>query len=117
MNPVTRTRLWKVAFSGTFLVATWVLLMPDAPGAPGLGAPGVDKLYHAALFALLAALASFAYADKPRWAIFASLVFYGVCIEIAQSRTGRSAEGLDIVADILGALVAFAFPKRRPTRH
>ena len=104
------TRLWKPVFFVALLAATWGMLTPRPP-VP-VGPAGVDKLEHTALFAALALLAGLAYREKPRWAIVAALVIYGACIEIAQTRTGRSGEILDLVADAAGSLAVYALPHR-----
>lgn len=111
MSPRWADRAWKGAFLVALLAATWLLLSRAAPPI-GPSIPYVDKLQHAALFAALALLAARAYADRPRWGIAGALIFYGVCIEIAQPRIGRDFELLDIVADALGTLALFLVPKR-----
>ena len=106
-----KERAWKLAFYAALLAATWGLLTPSPP-AIGEGIPFVDKLQHVVLFAALALLGTRAYADRPRWGIVAALVFYGACIEIAQLRSGRSFELLDILADAVGALAVYLAPRR-----
>lgn len=104
-------RAWKGALLLALSATTWLLLTPSPPEVGG-GLPYVDKLEHLALFAALALLAARAYADRPRWGVFAALVFYGACIEIAQPRTGRDFELFDLVADALGAAVVFLLQQR-----
>lgn len=106
-----RARAWKIAFFVALLAVTWLLLTPRPPG-PDLF-EGADKLVHLALFAGLGVLALRAYADRPRWGIFVALVVYGGCIEVAQLRTGRAAEWLDLAADVVGASIVWLAPRRR----
>ncbi len=83
--------------------------LPRIPGA----FPGVDKLAHAAVFGVFAFL--LLYADRfPRgwrglfWVGIAFL--YGVSDEIHQSFVpGRTVDIYDGLADLTGALLAFAF--------
>lgn len=107
MRPV----VWKGIAALALLAATLVLLDPRG-GALGPSFPFDDKVQHVALFALLAMLAALAYQDKPRWGIFLALVLYGAAVELAQARTGRSPELLDLVADALGAAVVFLLRRR-----
>lgn len=107
-----RERAWKLVFFAALLSATALFLRPVAP-AVGPGIPFVDKLQHAAIFAVLALLGGRAYGDRPRWGVVAALVVYGACIEVAQARVGRSFEILDILADGAGALAAFLLPRER----
>lgn len=106
-----RERAWKLSFFGALLAATWVFLTPIAPSV-GPAFRFADKLQHLVLFAILALFGSRAYVDRPRWGLVAALVFYGACIEIAQLRSGRSFEVLDIVADAIGSLAVFLAPRR-----
>jgi VanZ family protein len=45
---------------------------------------------------------------KAGWGIVVVAVALGVAMELLQSRIGRDAEVLDVVADAIGALAAFA---------
>lgn len=98
-------RAWKLALFAALLAVTWLFLTPSPPEPPGPDLALMDKLQHALLFAGLALLAVRAYPDRPRWGIAAALVVYGVCIEIAQPRTGRAFDLLDILADAVGTSV------------
>lgn len=109
-----RTRAWKVAFFAALLALTWALLTPEPPGPDAAPFPHADKLQHAIAFALVGLLAARAYEDRPRWGVFAALVFYGACIEVAQREVGRTFDLLDLAADGLGALAVHAV--RRPPR-
>lgn len=112
-----RARLLKRALRGAFyaalFAATWLLLLPAErlPAEPAF--PLADKLGHAALFASLALLGRAAYREQPWWGVAVALALYGGAIEWAQRGVpGRSAEGLDVVADIAGALAARLVPRR-----
>lgn len=94
------------AFSVAVLVSLAVLFAPasDVPTAP----PGVDKLVHLGLFAVLAVTG--------RWAGVAAralgplLIGYAVVSELAQglSVLGRSASLADGIADVLGVLLGLS---------
>ena len=105
-------RAWKGALFVGLLGATWIFLAPDVPTAAG-GIPFMDKLAHVGIFATLALVGARAYAEKPRWGIAAALLFYGVCIEIAQPRTGRAFDLLDIAADAVGCAAIFLVREQR----
>lgn len=109
---VWRERLWKLLFFSALLLVTWLFLMPSPP-SPGPSFPSSDKLQHVLVFAALALLAGRAYRDRPRLGIAFALVFYGACVEIAQSRTSRAFELLDIVADALGVAALWLAPRPR----
>lgn len=116
MSPRWAGRAWKGALLVALLALTWILLTPAPPETPGAALPLFDKLQHAIAFALLALLAAKAYPDKPRWGVAAALVFYGLSIEIAQPRSGREFEILDVVADALGSLAVYLAPRVRTRR-
>ena len=104
------------------IVTPWLLLVglcglifwqssgPLPPETPSL--PGLDKLAHAAVYALLAWLAARAFATLP-WKAYSGLIpwtaalfaaLYGLSDEVHQAFVpGRSADFWDLVADTLGA--------------
>ncbi len=83
--------------------------------------PGLDKLGHASIYALLAAAAFFAIAPyRPKAAgraaaaVLLFCLLYGLSDEYHQSFVaGRSASGWDLVADGVGAAVLVVFWLRR----
>lgn len=69
------------------------------------GPPGLDKLAHMALYGVLGLLVAHASGSVP-WAVAAALLV-GLADEWLQSGTaGRTADWLDLVADVAGALLA-----------
>lgn len=102
---------WKGALFAALLAATWLFLTP-APPAPPPAVPYLDKLAHLGVFAALALLAARAYPTHPRAGVFAALLLYGLAIEVAQPRTGRAFELLDLAADALGAAAVWLAPRR-----
>ncbi len=102
----------------------WQSSGPLPPETPSL--PGLDKLVHAAVYALLAWLAARAFATLP-WKAHAGLIpwaaalfaaLYGLSDEAHQSFVpGRSADAWDLVADTVGALGgALLYHLRTPLR-
>lgn len=88
----------------TSLIAAIIagLTLTPAPPDP-VSVSGVDKLYHFAAFAALAAPLSHA---RPRWLwqVVLAAALYGGMIELIQPFVGRGAELMDLVADAAGAL-------------
>ncbi len=91
------------AFAVAVLVSLAVLFTPgsDVPGAP----PGVDKVVHGLLFAVLALTGR--WAGVPRPVLAGLLVGYAAVSEVVQGLVplGRSASVGDVVADAFGVLV------------
>jgi VanZ family protein len=93
----------------------------DTPSPPGL-----DKIAHAAVYALLAWLAARAFATLPLkrpagWVPWAAAVFatlYGLSDEVHQSFVpGRSADAWDLLADAAGAAIGALYYRRsNPSR-
>lgn len=70
---------------------------------------GSDKLLHAMTFAFLAVWFSGQYARASYWRIAAGLLAFGVLIEICQQATTyRTAEGMDLLANLAGIAVGLA---------
>lgn len=83
------------------LLAVLVLALKPVPVEPPLF-DHIDKLNHVGCFALLAVLAWWA-GCRPLWAVGAGLLVFGLLIEVAQSAVPtRSADPMDLVADLLG---------------
>jgi hypothetical protein len=103
------------AFAVAVLVSLAVLFAPadDVPLAPA----GVDKLVHAALFAVLALTGR--WAGTPRAVLAPVLVLYAAVSEVLQSLVGRDAAVGDWVADVVGVLLGllmWQWLERRPAR-
>jgi VanZ family protein len=104
------------ALAVAVLVSLAVLFTPgaDVPTAP----PGVDKVVHALLFAVLALSGRWAGVRRP--VLAGLLVGYAAVSEVVQGLAplGRSASVGDVLADVMGALVGLAlwaaFARRRP---
>lgn len=92
------------------LVSVAVLFTP-ASGVPA-GFPGSDKLVHLAVFAALALTGRVA--ALPRAALVAGLVGYAVGSEVLQHvlPLGRSADLLDVLADVLGIALGLVLARR-----
>ncbi len=102
----------------------WQSSGPLPPATPSL--PGLDKLAHVVVYALLAWLAARAFATLSRktqtgwlpWAAAVFAVLYGLSDEVHQSFVpGRSADVWDLVADTVGAAGgALLYRLRTPLR-
>ena len=83
-------------------------LIPEAPN-PINGIPYADKLEHIAAYILLAFLLALNIAVEIKSklsTVFIAVIMcilYGAIIEFLQKYTGRSAELLDLAADLVGA--------------
>lgn len=100
-----QVKFWRVVFG---LALTSVLLASLAPiSGQGL-VPGLDKLAHVVVYALLYGLAWLAFPGPAlRWSMHLSLLVYGALIEILQAQTGyRMMEMADLLANVTGAALA-----------
>jgi VanZ family protein len=99
----------KFGFWATFLVLTYLFLVPQQYLAPEIF-DWWDKLQHSLAFGVLTILALIAYGlnqTKVRRATFA-LGTYGALIEVLQSLSGwRYGEFRDWLADLLGVVIAW----------
>ena len=97
------------------LVSIYVLFWPD-PAGGGSGVPGADKVVHLALFAALAASARARFGAVP--ALLGAVAGYAVASELAQALllSTRSGDGLDVVADLVGAGLGWWVAGRRLDR-
>ena len=87
------------AFIGSYIAA---VLPQDL--APVIG-PFGDKTHHILAFFILGILLRLAYEMKYRYA-FLFLLMYGIFIEISQLfAINRSAEIMDVVADLIGTVI------------
>jgi len=81
---------------------------PKLPAAP-LSFEGLDKLLHAAVYAVLALALLFGGRGRRPWMWIAVAVLYGLSDEIHQSFVpNRQADLLDVLADAAGAALAVA---------
>ena len=87
--------------------------LPDAPGIPGL-----DKLAHFTMFIALAVAVRFDFGLGSRrrlvLAFSAALAFSALTEALQLLADGRSAELLDMFADIAGFAAGLAVRRRRP---
>ena len=107
MLQLRRRRLW-IALSTVLLAAVFFVCLQ-----PGLGFPapdGLDKVEHLAAYVLLALWFTGLVARGRYWAVAAGLMAMGLLIEVLQWRMnlGRSAEGLDMLANTLGVGIGIA---------
>ncbi len=100
------TVLLLVVLAGTLMPATW--LWPERVRIENwLDNP--DKWAHLLTFAVLAVWFAGQYRRKSYWRIAAGLVGFGILIELCQQTVGyRSAEWLDLGADVLGIVLGLA---------
>ena len=103
------------AFAVAVLVSLAVLFTPadGVPSAP----PGVDKLVHAGLFALLALTGR--WAGIGRSSLGGLLVLYAAVSEVLQGLTplDRSASVADWLADVAGVLLGLVIWERLARRQ
>jgi VanZ family protein len=111
MLPLRYALRWQTASAVLLLLVLTSALMPAIwfwPDRMRLGATleDLDKWAHALAFALLAVWFAGQYRRAAYWRIAVGLVGFGVLIEICQRAVGyRSAEWLDIGADIAGVVI------------
>lgn len=84
-----------------------MLFLPEAPDG-GLDVPGLDKVVHLGLFALLALTARWRFGRRAR--VVATVLAYAVVSELVQATllAHRGGDILDLLADIVGALGGWA---------
>jgi VanZ family protein len=99
------------------LVVYWIALFAatHVPAVhPPLALVHADKMAHAGMYAVLALLLAVAWSQRAwvSWrailAVFALLAIYGVLDEVTQPMVGRSADVLDWLADMAGAIGGLA---------
>ncbi len=104
------------SWQGRLLVAVVAvqLVVLYAPRAPSTGGvPGLDKLVHVLLFALVTAVGL--RAPVPRWLVLVLTVVHAPVSELVQARLlpGRSGDPLDLLADLTGCALGW-WVLRRP---
>ena len=111
----TGDRRATAAFVAVLLLSVVVLFSPRSPGEQGI--PNLDKVVHAALFALLTAATWWRFGDRSL--ALAALLAYGVVSEVAQAVFVPSRDGdvRDVLADTAGVLVGWLLSKRLATRR
>ena len=89
-----------------------VLFAPSPEGAPTF--PSADKVVHAAVFALVTGAGVWRF-GRVR-AVLAAAAAYAVGSELAQGLLlpGRQADGVDVLADLAGALGVWLLAPRPP---
>lgn len=97
--------LW-AAFTLTVLVQLVVLYVPSTPAGPGI--PGFDKLVHAGVFLLPAAVGVLA-GIRVAWLV-AALVLHAIVSELVQLALlpARAGDVWDVVADLVGVALGTA---------
>lgn len=95
-----------LVLAGTLMPAIW--FWPDRVKVLGW-LDNLDKWAHLLTFAFLAVWFTGLYSRRAYWRIAAGLVGFGVLIEVCQRAVGyRSAEWLDLGADVVGIMVGLA---------
>lgn len=112
-----RRAAW-AAFALAIVLQLVALYWPSPPGGPGI--PGLDKLVHATVFLLPAALGVVA-GIRPLW-LGSALGAHAVISELVQQLAlpERSGDVWDAVADVIGIAVGLAVGvaiRRRLRRH
>ena len=99
-----RFSIWLWAFIACALT---VLVLALVPSPPPMITTGWDKLNHLLAFGAMAWLACKAFPQRLT-AVLCALLVYGALIEVMQSWTpSRSAEWLDLFADMFGILLGW----------
>ena len=105
------------AFGLSALTTVISLVLPDAPEVE-VDVPGVDKLVHLLLFAVLALTATWRFGT--RLAVGIALLLYAGGTEVVQAvlLPNRTGDVYDVLADVAGAVlglsVADAWRRARP---
>ncbi len=99
-RPLARHRLALIATMILAAAITWLTLTPSPP-TPDLQHPMSDKIYHVFGFAALVIPTALLFKRSLIWIVPLSVTF-GAAIEIIQPYTGRSAEAMDFVANLIG---------------
>ncbi len=116
----------KKSYLPAIVWAVLILAVSSIPGlsTPGLGFPMADKIVHFAEYFILGYLTARAISSfnkeplKIFWMSSAITSGYGILDELHQLLIpGRTAEGLDMIADILGSILAAALFARKLRRQ
>jgi VanZ family protein len=87
------------------LIALLMLLLGPATTIEA-SRPGADKIAHFAAFGLVLWSFGVLFPRPARWKLALGAVAIGAAVEVVQGLTGRDAELLDFVADVLGVAAA-----------
>lgn len=114
MLPLRHARFWRIAGLVLLLLVLVSALMPavwfwdDKAGALAWFRNS-DKVLHASTFLLLAVWFSGQYRRPSYWRIAVALLLFGLLIEFCQLMVGyRTADWLDMAANIVGIITGFA---------
>lgn len=105
MLPLRYARRWQLA---GLLALIAVLFATLSPGLPDFrqGHLLTDKWMHGLTFAFLTIWFSGQYARRSYWRLAAGMLAFGALIEVCQRMlTYRSAEALDLLADMAGIVI------------
>ena len=93
---------------------TFILILAIIPPSEGqIGFPYMDKLIHFFAFFILSVATLFAFQVTRIFQCILLIICFGICIEVIQYFIPyRSFEILDIIADIIGALIGFKALKK-----
>ncbi|RUO40120.1 hypothetical protein CWE15_08220 [Aliidiomarina taiwanensis] len=99
----------RLIFILTFAVVSFALLTQRPPKPSALSFEHADKVAHFTVFFVLTLTMHLAF--RPRvWTGLLLMLGYGVLVEVIQHQVpGRGAELLDVVADMAGATMFYAF--------
>lgn len=103
------SRAARIALVLAALAAFGLAILPTMPGPENWN----DKLNHFLAFLVLAGLAHTGWPKAKPLLLFVLLTLFGALIEVAQyaMNVGRSAELLDLVADMVGILVGLVLAR------
>jgi len=105
---------WAALAVGLAVVVVGASLLP-ASGGDSLP-PNADKLLHLAGYAAIAFAAGMSprpATDRALVAVLLGVVALGAVVEVVQPTVGRTASGLDAVANLAGAAVGVLVARRR----
>lgn len=112
---------WALVVGWAMLIEV-LLLWPSPPDVSQLAwGVGLDKIVHAGLFAVQAALGAWALEERRRsaWPALVGAIAFGALTEVQQQlMPSRAMELGDFLADAAGAVIGFAlFAVLAPTRR